>query len=87
MMTKQDKLRMVGWLLLATAFYALATMVAQPQIQTALWKCGHITIGFFGGYWADRNLYGRLEPDAPQGRVVARALVVGAAVLGMAFGL
>ena len=86
-MSKQDKLRMIQWLLLAALFYALAAVMGQPQLQTALWKCGHITVGFFGGYWADRNLYGRLEADATQGRVVARALVVGAAVLGMAFGL
>ena len=87
-MTKRDKMRMVQWLLLAAVFYLLAMFVAvQPQLQTALWKCGHITVGAFAGYWIDRNLYGRLDADAEHGRIVARAIVVAAAILGMAFGL
>lgn len=87
MMSKQDKLRMVQWLLLAAIFYATALFVSHPQIQTAVWKCGHITVGAFGGYWIDRNLYGRLMPESAPSRVIARAIVVAAAILGMAFGL
>lgn len=86
-MAKKDRMRMIQWLLLAAAFYASAFAVTHPQLQTALWKCGHITIGAFGGYWIDRNLYGRLMTESTHGRVVARAIVVAAAVLGMAFGL
>lgn len=87
-MSRRDKIRMSQWLVLAMAFYLTAMYIAiQPQLQTALWKCGHITVGAFAGYWIDRNLYGRLEAEAEHGRIVARAIVVAAAILGMAFGL
>jgi hypothetical protein len=79
---------MVEWLAIAALFYLLAMYaVSQPQMQTALWKCGHITIGAFAGYWIDRNLYGRIDDAAQSGRMVARAVVVAAAIVGMAFGL
>ena len=80
-------LRMFHWLLLAVLFYAAALLVTQPQIQTGLWKLGHITVGAFAGYWIDRNLFGRVSPDASGTRLLARAVVVAASILGMAFGL
>lgn len=83
----QELGRMAQWLLLALVLYALALVTTQPQLQTALWKLGHITLGAFAGYWVDRNLYGRLSPESAAGRVIARAVIVAAAVLGMAFGL
>lgn len=86
---KRNKTRMVQWFLLAAIFYAAAILVPEnPQLQTALWKCGHITLGSFIGYWVDRHLFGRLVVlSAPNGRLLARAIVVSAAVIGMAFGL
>ena len=83
----KDLHRMFHWLMLAAAFYALAMLTTQMQLQTGLWKLGHITIGAFAGYWVDRNLYGRVSPESAPGRLVARAVVVAACVLGMAFGL
>lgn len=83
----RDFSRMSQWLMLALAFYAAALLTTQPQLQTALWKLGHITTGAFAGYWVDRNLYGRVSPDSAPGRLVARAVIVAACILGMAFGL
>lgn len=89
-MKDNDKLRMMQWLLVALAFYLLAMFVvtsAQPQLQTALWKCGNVTLGSFLGYWLDRNALGRVTPYSTEGRQVSRAIVMGAAVLGLALGL
>lgn len=87
-MKQYDKLRMVSWLLMAVAFYALAMFaITQPQLQTALWKCGHITVGGFLGYWLDRNAMGRVTNYSTPGRQQARAVIVGATILAMALGL
>lgn len=84
----KDKLRMIQWLLIAAVFYGAAMIVQQPQAQTGLWKAGHITSGAFLGYWIDRHLFGRYDhSDINTNRVLARAIVAGAAILGMAFGL
>lgn len=82
-----DRLRMVEWALLAVIFYALALIVTQPQIQTALWKMGHITVGAYLGYWADRTLLGRVSAHSSPARVVARAIIIAAAIWGMSGGL
>jgi hypothetical protein len=84
---QRDKLRMVSWLLLAVAFYTSAIYCTQPQIQTGLWKMGHITMGAFVGYWADRHLLGAITYSASQGRMISRAIIVAAAIIGMASGL
>lgn len=86
-MRNNDKLRMVEWILLAIALYVSAMLVSNPQLQTGLWKAGHITSGAFIGYWIDRQLLGRVVGDVTQGRIIARAVVVAAAVWGMACGL
>jgi hypothetical protein len=78
---------MVSWLLLGVVFYTSAVFCTQPQVQTGLWKMGHITIGSFLGYWADRHLLGAIERDASQGRMLSRAIIVAAAIVGMASGL
>lgn len=94
-MKEKELFRMAQWLLLAAVFYALALSITVPteggklaMIQTGLWKAGHITSGAFLGYWIDRHLFGRFTSDhyyTP--RAVARAILVSAAILGMAFGL
>lgn len=87
-MSNKEYFRMFQWLLLAAFFYTAAVLVQQPQIETGLWKAGHITSGAFLGYWIDRHLFGRYDHnDSYTNRILARALIVGAAVLGMAFGL
>lgn len=86
-MRRLDLQRMLHWLALAALFYILAMYTPHPQLQTLLWKLGHITIASFVGYWVDRNLYGRVSLVDRGERLMARAIIVAAAILGMAFGL
>lgn len=81
--------RMLPWALLAILFYIAALATAQPQIQTLLWKVGHITLGANIGYWIDRTAFmDRLEPGTTDPiRAMARAVVVAAAILGLSLGL
>ena len=84
----KNLLRMTPWLLLATFFYFCALHIEKPQIQTGCWKAGHITLGAYLGYWVDCHLYGHYDArNDYANRTISRAVVVGAAILGMAFGL
>ena len=89
--TNNEFHRMAQWALLAAVFYVLAMFVvtssAHPQLQTALWKCGNVTLGSFLGYWLDRNALGRVTPGSTPGRQASRAILMGAAVLGLSLGL
>lgn len=88
MITKREYLRMIQWLWFAAMLYLAAMLATNAQAQTGLWKAGHITSGAFIGYWIDRNLFGRFTSDhCYTPRAIARAIVVGCAILGMAFGL
>jgi hypothetical protein len=86
-------LRMIQWLLAAIILYGLAaTVVTIPQIQTALWKLGHITIGGWVGYWISRTLERQrvhLVIDSNERKEIrrSRAIIVAAAIIAMAFGL
>lgn len=87
-MNQKNLLRMLPWLLLSACCYAAAVVVSQPQLQTGLWKAGHITAGAYLGYWIDRHLFGPVDRlSGFKERMAARAIVVAAAILGMAFGL
>ena len=83
----RDLFRMVHWLIVAALFYAIALNVAQPQLQTLFWKLGHVTVGCYVGYLADRHLIGRLKPESTGERQIARALIVLAVVYGVSGGL
>lgn len=85
--TERELFRMVQWVLLASCFYGAALLTTQPQVQTLLWKLGHVTLGVFAGYWADRNLVGRVTQESEGLRVLARAVIAAACVLGLAWGL
>jgi hypothetical protein len=80
---------MLPWALLALLFYTVALATPQPQIQTLLWKIGHITLGANVGYWIDRTAFqDRLEPGTTDPiRALSRAIVVAAAILGLSLGL
>jgi hypothetical protein len=84
-----NKLRMTSWLLLAIVFYGVAYFFKEEvQLSTGLWKAGHVTAGAYLGYWIDRHTYGRLEGNNPtDGRLLSRAILMAAAVVGLAFGL
>lgn len=85
---KLDKLRMLGWLMLAGALYLSAVAFkTDAQLSTGLWKAGHVTAGAFLGYWAYRARFGRITPASSDGRIIAAAIVMAACIIGLAFGL
>jgi hypothetical protein len=87
-MTKQDRTRMLSWLLLSFLLYALALMISQPvQVQTLLWKAGHVTVAAHLGYWVDRHAFGRVTAGDSDTRRMARAIVIAGAMLAMSMGL
>lgn len=79
--------RMLEWLLLAALFYAAALNINQPQLQTLCWKLGHVTVGCYAGYLADRHLIGRIDSSSDGLRQIARAIIVLAVVYGVSGGL
>jgi hypothetical protein len=92
-----DKLRMVQWLLLSFIVYGLATLLHSiavpgtedglyPRFQTILWKCGHLNLAAYLGYWIDRNAFRGLRITASSSPVeqLRRAIIIGATML--AFG-
>lgn len=83
----RDYSRMLEWLTLAAMFYAVALSVPQPQLQTLFWKLGHVTVGCYVGYVADRQLFGRLTGESGGQRQIARAIIVLAVIYGIAGGL
>lgn len=92
---KTDKTRMLQWLLISTALYALAVALAAteslPQIQIIMWKLGHITVAAFVGYWIDRNAFKaagqRMNSAANPLQEIRRAIIIGASMLATALAL
>ena len=84
----RDNFRMVQWLLTAVALYVMAVFVPHPQIQTVLWKMGHITLAAFIGYWIDRHSFrDRVTDDADNLKQIRRAIIMGSAMLAIALGM
>lgn len=92
-----DKLRMAQWLLLSLLAYAIAAALAGlpgptdagqwPRLQTVLWKCGHLNLAAFIGYWIDRRAFkdARLYDGSPPLLQIRRAVIIAATML--AFGM
>jgi hypothetical protein len=91
-----DKFRMAQWLLLSVLAYVIATVLADvpsatdagmwPRVQTVLWKCGHLNLAAYMGYWIDRRAF-RMRIDCASDGLehIRRAIIIGATML--AFGL
>ncbi len=84
-----DKFRMAQWLAIAALLYAIALWTPQPQIQTALWKLGNVTVAAFVGYWIDRRAFwfARLDAGSEALLHLRRAIIMAAAMLAVALGL
>lgn len=93
----KDKLRMVQWLALSLVAYLVAHWLASipsadspaglyPRVQAVLWKCGHLNLAAYVGYWIDRNAF-RLRIDCASDGLeqLRRAIIIGATML--AFGM
>jgi len=93
----RDKTRMLQWLMLSLMAYAVAAFLASltdsgdsglwPRVQTVLWKCGHLNLAAFIGYWVDRNSFATLRITLTSHPLeqVRRAIIIAATMI--AFGL
>lgn len=79
--------RMSQWLLLSLVFYAAALLLSSmhiipgdlglwPRVQTVFWKCGHLNLSAFLGYWIARSRLGRLTPTSTPTDRLAHALII-----------
>lgn len=84
----KDKARMLQWLIVAIVLYAIAMAVTQPQIQTALWKCGNVTMAAWLGYMIDRHAfyYERCMENNHMCQM-RRAIIMAATMLAIGLGL
>lgn len=83
-----DSSRMLVWLFVSAMFYAAALLLLDsPVLQSIALKLGNVTIAGNVGYWLARTALGRVYPDSPPQEKVARAVVIGAAMLGISLGL
>ena len=91
-------MRFIPWYLFALAGAVGVAVTAPQQLPIVIYKLSLVTLGLVGGYWADRALFkmlgteGRLNQRTvhlPNGghRIMARAIVVLAVVLGLTLGL
>lgn len=82
--------RMGAWLVSGILFYlaSMAVGIEHPQLQTALWKLGHVTIFAWLGYLVACRTTGRVAwENANTQQLVARAIIIGAAMIAGAHGL
>ena len=82
-----DVSRMLPWLLMSVLCYGVALNIEHIQLQTLLWKIGHLNVGAHLGYWVARKTIGRLYTTSPAGDRIARALVIVGAMLAISQGL
>lgn len=93
-----DKFRMAQWLLLSVLAYVIAGLLAgvavpnsdsglYPRLQAILWKCGHLNLAAYIGYWIDRRAFHelRITLSSTPGEQIRRAIIIGATML--AFGM
>ena len=56
-----EAFRMVHWLVLSVACYAVALHVKTPAVQTLLSACARVSIAAWLGYWIGRAVHDRLR--------------------------
>jgi hypothetical protein len=89
---KKDYLRMAQWFMLSVVAYVVATLLFNiavpgspsgmyPRVQAILWKCGHLNMAAFMGYWIGRTRLGRLTPESSDLKHLSHAIVIGCALV------
>jgi hypothetical protein len=98
-MTRERKRRMPrlwDWMAATVAAAAAVAVIAPQQFQVVAYKVSLITLALVLAYWADRSLFSqapdRIERSMPRdalaaARVIARAMIVLAVVLGVTLGI
>lgn len=86
-----DKFRMFTWLVLGLVMYLMAILFGVgmdlPAVQTVFQKLGHVTTLAWIGYWISRQAIGRLDDESHSLDKLARAVVIGAAIIGGSMGM
>lgn len=83
-----DSSRMLVWLIISAMFYVAAVMfIDSPVLQSISLKLGNVTVAGNVGYWLARTALGRVYPASPPQEKVARAIIIGAAMIGISLGL
>lgn len=80
-----DKFRMLIWLVLGLALYALSFAIGsdRPTFQTVAYKLGHVTTLAWVGYWISRHAVGRIsEGSTPHDRIARGLVIVGVIIAG-----
>lgn len=87
--TEAQAFRMLLWLAAGLTLYSVSTWLGpeHPQAQVTLYKLGHVTTLAYVGYWISRQALGRVVARTDSTRVVARAIVIGSAMIAGALGL
>ncbi len=91
----QTKPRFGGWWIITGAALAVVGYMAGQQVMVLVYKVLQVTLGLLIAYTADRSLFHRaleINGDMPRdifgaARLLARALVVLAVILGLTMGL
>lgn len=87
---QSDRFRMLQWLVLAFVFYTIAYTFKAGEgnlIGTAFWKAGHVVSGMYLGYTGARCALGRIKDNPTDGSLIARAILMAAAMFTLGFGL
>jgi hypothetical protein len=86
--------RMWWWLAAGLALYgaSIAVGIDYPQVQTGLWKAGHVTTFAWIGYRIACRAVGRVNWTSsaslpPPGYMIARAIIIAAAMIAGSHGL
>lgn len=84
-----DKFRMFAWLVLGILLYTASHIAGQdlPQLQTILYKLGHVTTLAWVGYWISRNALGRIDLTTCSTQYLARAILIAGVVIAGSIGL
>lgn len=91
--------RMLQWALFSLLLYLVTLLFTWPLIlQAAFTKAANVNAGAFLGYWLDRTLFigfdarftinpKEISDVAKAARVLSRAVIVGACVIGLSAGV
>ena len=93
--------RLFGWLIATVLLLAVIGLLYPHQLPVSLYKLSLVTMAGVAGYWLDRSLFPYARPDCylsefrepvPEHRVVfaaaqvRRAIIIAAAMIGVALG-
>ncbi len=93
--TVQHAKRFGGWWVAAAVLVSVIGFIAHPQIEVLTYKVAQVCIGVLLAYVADRSLFHHapdITDDMPvdplrSARLVARAIVALAVILGVTIGI